>query len=368
MAQFFDLPEVQEAASSFNHLCIEASDRASASLFGAWMKAELQWGDNVTIEIKGSEQSAPIARVSLTGGSRALHLRLAKSRTCVESAAHGGAVRRRRRVVSLGDESLTALLTEELRIRSRDRAFERALAESGGVMSGRNASASSVWAPWAAISRSTSSRAACRSRSGTWRPEWVDDVHARPPGPRVHRHEDVRGARRRARAAAPDHDDDSRPGSRSTRRSRSSGRCSKPGDVLIDGGNSWFEDTRRREAALRAAGHPLRRLRRVGRRGRRALRPVDHAGRLGRGVGAIKDVLEAIAAQDRGGPVRHARRPRRRRALRQDGPQRHRVRRHAAHRRGLGRAAPRPRPDAPRRRPTSSTNGIAAGSSRSSSS
>jgi 6-phosphogluconate dehydrogenase len=28
----------------------------------------------------------------------------------------------------------------------------------------------------------------------------------------------------------------------------------EPGDILIDGGNSWFEDTRRREAALSAAG------------------------------------------------------------------------------------------------------------------
>ena len=27
-----------------------------------------------------------------------------------------------------------------------------------------------------------------------------------------------------------------------------------PGDILIDGGNSWFEDTRRREAALRPTG------------------------------------------------------------------------------------------------------------------
>jgi len=127
MAQFFDLPEVEEAASSFNHLCIEGSDRASASLFGAWMKAELEWGDNMTIEIKGSEHSAPIASVSLTGGGRALQLRLAKSKTCVESAAQVGQSGTSR-VVSLGDESLTALLTEELRIRSRDRAFESALA------------------------------------------------------------------------------------------------------------------------------------------------------------------------------------------------------------------------------------------------
>ena len=31
------------------------------------------------------------------------------------------------RVVSLGDDSLVAVLTQELRIRSRDQAFERAL-------------------------------------------------------------------------------------------------------------------------------------------------------------------------------------------------------------------------------------------------
>ena len=61
------------------------------------------------------------------GESRALQLRLAKSKTCVESAAQVGQSGTSR-VVSLGDESLTALLTEELRIRSRDRAFESALA------------------------------------------------------------------------------------------------------------------------------------------------------------------------------------------------------------------------------------------------
>ena len=43
--------------------------------------------------------------------------------------------------------------------------------------------------------------------------------------------------------------------------------------------------------------------------------------------------------------MRHARRARRRRPLREDGAQRHRVRRHAAHRRGVGRAAARPRDD-----------------------
>jgi len=63
--------------------------------------------------------------VSLTGGID-LHLRLAKSRKCVESAASAGQSATSR-VVSLGDESVTALLVQDLRIRSRDHAFERAL-------------------------------------------------------------------------------------------------------------------------------------------------------------------------------------------------------------------------------------------------
>ena len=52
--------------------------------------------------------------------------RLAKSRKCVESAATAGQSATSR-VVSLGDETMTGLLAEELRIRSRDHAFERAL-------------------------------------------------------------------------------------------------------------------------------------------------------------------------------------------------------------------------------------------------
>jgi glucose-6-phosphate dehydrogenase assembly protein OpcA len=126
MAQFFDLPEVRDAAGSFTHLCIEASDRAAAALFGAWMKNELHWDDTVTFEIQASDRPSPITRISLTGGSQDLHLRLAKSAKCVESAAHVGQSGTSR-VVSLGDDSLTALLGEELRIRSRDHAFERAL-------------------------------------------------------------------------------------------------------------------------------------------------------------------------------------------------------------------------------------------------
>ncbi len=86
------------------------------------------------------------------------------------------------------------------------------------------------------------------------------------------------------------------------RRSRSSGRCSKRGDVLIDGGNSWFEDTRRREAALRPAGiHFVGCGVSGGEEGARfgpSLMPGGSADAWAR----IKDVLEAIAAKTDAGP------------------------------------------------------------------
>ena len=89
--------------------------------------------------------------------------------------------------------------------------------------------------------------------------------------------------------------------------------------------------------------HQLRRRRHLRRRGGRAERPVDHARRLGRVVGHARTDPALDRRGRRGRAVRDARRPRRRRPLRQDGAQRHRVRRHAAHRRGV-------RPDPPRHR------------------
>ena len=91
----------------------------------------------------------------------------------------------------------------------------------------------------------------------------------------------------------------------------------------------------RGRAARRRASTSSAAACRAARKARATARRSCRADRTRRG-NAIKDVLEAIAAKTEAGPVRHARRHRRRRPLRQDGPQRHRVRRHAAHRRGRG--------------------------------
>ena len=75
------------------------------------------------------------------------------------------------------------------------------------------------------------------------------------------------------------------------------------GDIVIDGGNSLYSDTRRREKDYAVARAALRRRRRLGRRGRRAQRPVAHAGRRPRGVrSSCKPIFEAIAAKTDSGP------------------------------------------------------------------
>ena len=59
----------------------------------------------------------------------------------------------------------------------------------------------------------------------------------------------------------------------------------EPGDILIDGGNSFFKDTDRRAKALEEKGILFVGDRRVGRRGRRAARTGHHAGWLARARG-----------------------------------------------------------------------------------
>ena len=126
MAQFFDMPDVRDATSSFKRLRIEGSDRPSAQLFAAWMQTSMQWGDSVAVDIVDVD-GPPVRCIELGNGTIALNLRIGHSGTCVTSAGTSGHQTRTSRVVRLEDESLASLLADELRVRSRDEAFERAL-------------------------------------------------------------------------------------------------------------------------------------------------------------------------------------------------------------------------------------------------
>ncbi|CAM5659107.1 hypothetical protein SCALM49S_09713 [Streptomyces californicus] len=70
------------------------------------------------------------------------------------------------------------------------------------------------------------------------------------------------------------------------------------GDVIIDGGNAHFEDTRRRERGAARARDPLRRGGDLRRRGRGAERPQHHARRLGRLPLALNTIVENGAERD----------------------------------------------------------------------
>jgi glucose-6-phosphate dehydrogenase assembly protein OpcA len=127
MAQFFDMPSIASAASSFTRLRIEGADPLTGRLFAAWLKTSLKWEDSVAIEIAESGRDAPIETVTLGGAGIELRLCLAGSRRCVETSATAPGQPATSRVVSLAGQSLEILLSEELRIRSRDAAFEHAL-------------------------------------------------------------------------------------------------------------------------------------------------------------------------------------------------------------------------------------------------
>ena len=136
------------------------------------------------------------------------------------------------------------------------------------------------------------------------------------------------------------------------------------GDIIIDGGNSFYKDDIRRAAALARQGHPLCRCRhhrrRLGprarllpddrrRQGRRSTASIRSSRRWRPGAG---DIPRTPGREGRDPRVEQRLYPlpaRRRRAFRQDGPQRHRIRpdaglcrrlRHPAER-GVARRCPR---------------------------
>ena len=136
MAHFFDVPEVLAMASSFQRLELAGSDRPTLRLFAGWVTSALKnprWSIDIRAGAVREPVQHPIERVRLSNGAQELLLCLAASATCVETAAHVEGHAGASRIVARGDQGLAALVAEELRIRSRDLAFERALASAAGV-------------------------------------------------------------------------------------------------------------------------------------------------------------------------------------------------------------------------------------------
>jgi hypothetical protein len=135
MAQFFDLPEGRRAAASFNRLRIRGADTHAARLYAGWLASSLGWTPSqVAIELQGDAGAAPLEEIDFGGGKQGVMMRLMPGTDCIEATARVDGRAPASRVVSLGNQHLAALIGEELRIRSRDLAFERAVAAAQGVV------------------------------------------------------------------------------------------------------------------------------------------------------------------------------------------------------------------------------------------
>jgi glucose-6-phosphate dehydrogenase assembly protein OpcA len=134
LAQFFDVDEVREAASNFSTLAIAAGDPFAARLFAGWLATSLPQEAKLRATLAEVRGGSTIESVTLTAGALDLALRLAPHGQCVESVLRTPAGTGMTRTVALGSDSLATLIGEELRIRSRDLPFERAVRAAGGKL------------------------------------------------------------------------------------------------------------------------------------------------------------------------------------------------------------------------------------------
>lgn len=130
MAHFFDMPGVLTAAAGFTRLHISGTDAAAARLFAGWLGATLEL-TQTEIQIE-RRAGAVIETVTFGNGDEQLSLRRLPGSQCVEGSARIEG-REVSRIASLGDQSLEALIAEELRVRSRDAAFESAVRAAGAI-------------------------------------------------------------------------------------------------------------------------------------------------------------------------------------------------------------------------------------------
>jgi hypothetical protein len=127
LAHLFDLPDVRQ--TPVRTLAIEAADPFAARLFAGWLRATLRWGPDVAVNLRPSTRMnsrTPLDSVELDSGAQQIIVKMHPERGCLhaEIAGHDASAR----IVPLGEGTLTAVIGEELGVRARDTAFERALA------------------------------------------------------------------------------------------------------------------------------------------------------------------------------------------------------------------------------------------------
>ena len=126
LAHLFDVAQVREATHAFRRLEITASDRAAARLFAGWLCSCLKELCHLEVAIDAAPAGAraPLSRVRLSGDGIGITLLVEQGQTCLQAELDGAGGAR---VVPLGDMTLASRFAEEIGVRTRDAAFERAL-------------------------------------------------------------------------------------------------------------------------------------------------------------------------------------------------------------------------------------------------
>ena len=128
LAHLFDVPRVREQRRAFRKLSVEATDLHAARLYAGWLHACLEWTPSVSIAIAAAAKPDPVSaltHVRLEADQLSITATLKEGRGCLAAAVDGH--HSSTRIVPLGDGSLASLIGEELGVRTRDLAFERAL-------------------------------------------------------------------------------------------------------------------------------------------------------------------------------------------------------------------------------------------------
>jgi glucose-6-phosphate dehydrogenase assembly protein OpcA len=126
LAHLFDLPQVRGATPQLRDVTVTAHDVGTARLFAGWVISSLPSSPlNVHIERATSDAPSAIESVHLTGEDVRITLCVRPTRTCLEATVSG--VDLSSRVVPLDEGTLSSWIGEELGVRTRDYAFERAL-------------------------------------------------------------------------------------------------------------------------------------------------------------------------------------------------------------------------------------------------
>lgn len=128
VAHLFDLSQVRRGATGIRSLTIETTDPFAARLFAGWLQARLRWTESVNIDIRAvkGDGLTPLVRVRLAGDAIAISLSVHPAASCLHASVEGAEATAR--IVPLGGGSLGSLISEELGVRTRDLAFEQALA------------------------------------------------------------------------------------------------------------------------------------------------------------------------------------------------------------------------------------------------